>query len=134
MIPRPPRSTIFPYTTLFRSDVDLSEYKIYDGGGQAGTKPKKEFPAGTVIPAGSFVVIVTDTEDESGFGLSSGGEQVWLENAEGTVIDDITFPAFEETQSYGRKPDGSSNLVTFTEITPGSSNNNAGTLPKARRK
>ncbi|MGV8111687.1 MAG: lamin tail domain-containing protein [Lentimicrobium sp.] len=115
-------------------DVDLSGYKIYDGGGQAGTKPKKEFPAGTIIPAGGFYVIVTDDADASGFGLSSGGEQVWLENAEGTVIDDVTFPAFEPTQSFGRKPDGSSNLVIFTEITRGSSNNNAGTLPKARRK
>lgn len=114
-------------------DVDVSGYKIYDNGGQAGTKPKKEFPAGTVIPAGGFFVIVTDDTDASGFGLSSGGEQVWLENAAGTVIDDVTIPAMEETQSFGRKPDGSTNLVIFTEITRGTSNNNAGTLPKSRR-
>ena len=113
-------------------DVDLSGYKIYDGGGQAGTKPKKEFPAGTIIPAGGFFVIVTDDADASGFGLSSGGEQVWLENAAGAVIDDVTFPAMEETQSFGRKPDGSANLVIFTEITRGTSNNNAGTLPKRK--
>src|SRR5690349_22417540 len=26
MIPRPPRSTLFPYTTLFRSPVEYAEY------------------------------------------------------------------------------------------------------------
>src|SRR2546427_8354266 len=28
MIRRPPRSTLFPYTTLFRSGVDLREYEL----------------------------------------------------------------------------------------------------------
>src|SRR5687768_18367845 len=32
MIPRPPRSTLFPYTTLFRSkDVDVEISEIVDG-------------------------------------------------------------------------------------------------------
>lgn len=114
-------------------EVDLSGYKIYDSGGQAGTKPKKEFPAGTVIPAGGFYVIVVDDADASGFGLSSNGEQVWLEKADGTIIDDITFPAMVDGQSYGRKPDGSANFFIFTEITRGTSNNNATTLPKRRK-
>lgn len=109
--------------------IDISGYKIYDNGGFAGTKPKKEFPAGTVIPANGFFVIVVDDADPSGFGLSSNGEEVWLEDASGAVIDNIAFPALDLTQSYGRKPDGSANLVIFTEITKGSSNNNAGTLP-----
>lgn len=111
------------------AEIDLSGFKIYDSGGQGGTKPKKEFEAGTIIPANGFVVIVVDTEDESGFGLSSGGDEVWLENAAGQVIDNISFGAMEETQSYGRKPDGSDNMVIFTEITRGTSNNNAATLP-----
>ncbi len=111
-------------------EVDISGFKIYDSGGNAGTKPKKEFPAGSVIPAGGFLVIVVDDADPSGFGLSSSGEQVWLENASGEVIDTISFPAMTEvTYSYGRKPDGSDNFFTFTEITRGGSNNNAGTLP-----
>lgn len=109
--------------------IDISGYKIYDNGGYAGTKPKKLFPEGTVIPANGFFVIVVDDADPSGFGLSSNGEEVWLENASGVVIDNIVFPALDVTQSYGRKPDGSANLVIFTEITRGTSNNNAGTLP-----
>src|SRR5256885_2056893 len=28
MIRRPPRSTLFPYTTLFRSDVDLVPFRV----------------------------------------------------------------------------------------------------------
>ncbi|MBE0661495.1 MAG: lamin tail domain-containing protein [Bacteroidales bacterium] len=113
------------------TDFDISGYKIYDSGGQAGTKPKKEFPAGSVIPASGFLVIVVDDADASGFGLSSGGEEVWLENANGELIDDIVFPAMTEvTYSYGRKPDGSANFFIFTEITRGASNNNAATLGK----
>ncbi|MBP6979085.1 MAG: lamin tail domain-containing protein [Bacteroidales bacterium] len=106
-------------------DIDLSGYKIYDSGGQSGSKPKKEFPAGTVIPTGGFFVIVTDDEAESGFGLSSGGEQVWLENADGTVIDSVTFPALEETQSYGRYPDGIDNWQILYTVTRGAANSNA---------
>src|SRR2546426_1341625 len=30
MIRRPPRSTLFPYTTLFRSEVDSAEYPFAD--------------------------------------------------------------------------------------------------------
>ncbi len=86
--------------------MDISGYKIYDNGGHAGTKPKKEFPTGTVIPPDGFYVIVTDDADASGFGLSSGGEEVWLEDAEGSVIDNVVFPALDVTQSYGRIPDG----------------------------
>src|SRR3712207_9577780 len=32
MIRRPPRSTLFPYTTLFRSNVDRYEYNVIDIG------------------------------------------------------------------------------------------------------
>ena len=138
MLRRPPRSTqsrssaasdVYKRQT---QDVDLTGWKIYDNGGQAGTKPKKEFPAGEGIPANGFYVILTDDAAASAFGLSSNGETVWLENPEGTVVDEVTFPALDVTQSYGRKPDGSDNFFIFTEITRGSSNNNASTLPKRK--
>ena len=64
--------------------VNLGGYKIYDVGGQSGTKPKMVLASGTVVPAKGYYVIVTDiatTVDPSGFGLSSGGEEVWLEDA-----------------------------------------------------
>jgi len=91
--------------------VDISGYKIYDNGGESGSKPKMTFPSGTVIPAKGFFVIVTDIStsvDPSGFGLSSTGEKVWLENASGSIIDSVTFPAMDTSQTYGRLPDGGS--------------------------
>src|SRR5688572_32228102 len=37
MIRRPPRSTLFPYTTLFRSEVIRSRCKVLDDGGRMVT-------------------------------------------------------------------------------------------------
>lgn len=102
--------------------IDLSGYKIYDGGGNLGTKPKMEFPAGASVPANGYYVIVTDVSDAWGFGLSSAGEEVWLENANGVVIDNCVFLAMDVTQSWSRIPDGSANWVLSNTITKGSSN------------
>jgi hypothetical protein len=123
----------FDWVEVFNASsvqADLSGYKIYDSGGQSGSKPKMEFPSGTILGPGDFFVIVVDDTSAAGFGLSSGGEQVWLEDATGAVIDDVTFPTMDVTQSYGRLPDGSANLVVFTQITKGTSNNDATTLKK----
>lgn len=103
-------------------EVNIGGYKIYDNGGQAGTKPKKLFPSGTMIPANGFYVIVTDDTSASGFGLSSSGEKVWLEDTSSVVIDSVAFPAMAETQSYGRYPDGSGNLQLLPVITRGFAN------------
>jgi hypothetical protein len=112
-------------------DADLSGWKIYDGGGQAGSKPKKDLPAGTILPSKGFIVIIVDDETESGFGLSSNGEQIWLENPQGIVTKDVTFPALSNTQSFGCFPDGSDQLRIFETITPGAANSDA--VPAAIR-
>lgn len=105
-------------------EVDISGYKIYDSGGQTGVKPKLEIPAGTKIKSKGFYVIVTDiptTTNPAGFGLSSAGEEVWLEDKNGSVIDNVTFLAMDVTQSYSRIPDGGAWALTNT-ITKGASN------------
>jgi hypothetical protein len=106
--------------------LSLSGYKIYDVGGQGGTKPKKEFPSAAFIAARGFYVIVTDTAsytgDLSAFGLSSTGETVWLDNPAGTVIDKVIFPAMATTQTYGRIPNGSLTWQLCNTITRGTSN------------
>jgi len=104
------------------TSFDISGCKIYDSGGQTGTKPKKEFPAGSIIPANGFLVIITDDTLDSGFGLSSSGEEVWLEDTTGTVIDNVTFLAMADTQSYSRIPDGNSNWQLTDYITKGFAN------------
>jgi hypothetical protein len=104
--------------------VDISSYKIYDAGGQGGTKPKMQFPANTIIPAKGYFVIVTDvatTTNPAGFGLSSSGEEVWLEDGSGKIIDDVVFLAMDAAQSYSRIPDGGTWALTST-ITKGASN------------
>jgi predicted extracellular nuclease len=104
------------------SEIDISGYKIYDNGGQAGTKPKKLFPAGSLIPAQGVIYIVSDTTDPSGFGLSSGGEKVWLEDSAGTLIDSVEIPALGVDTSYARVPDGSANWTKFSPTTRGALN------------
>ena len=109
------------------TSLDISGYKIYDIGGQSGVKAKKEFPSGTVVPAHGFYVITTDTVSATGvvddFGLGSGGETVWLENASGAVIDAVAFPAMPvATTSYGRYPDGDTTWAIRNIITKGTAN------------
>lgn len=107
--------------------VDLSGYKIYDAGGLTSAKPKKEIPAGTVLQPNSWFVIVVDDTTASGFGLSSGGETVYLDNASGTMIDSLMFPALGTDTSYGRKPDGSNTLEKLFPFTKGTANGTGNT-------
>jgi len=103
--------------------VSLSGYKIYDGAGNAGTKPKLQFPASASAPARGFYVIVVDDTSSAGFGLGSGGDEIWLENASGAQLDYVKIPAMPvETTSYCRIPDGSANWQIANTITRGASN------------
>src|SRR5258707_6923785 len=54
MIRRPPRSTLFPYTTLFRSHGSTSDDLLPRGSIQAGSETSMRFvpPAGRAIHAG----------------------------------------------------------------------------------
>ena len=88
------------------TSVDISGYKIYDTGGNTGTKTKKEIVSGSIVPAKGFLVIVTDGAAESDFGLSNNGEKVWLEDKVGALVDSVTFSAMTATQAYARIPDG----------------------------
>lgn len=108
--------------------VDISGYKIYDAGGQGGGIPKMAYPAGTIIAAkGYFTLVVDDaaTANPTGskFGLSSTGDEVWLESAAGFVIDNVVIPAIPIlTNSYGRKPDGTATWEILTTITKNAPN------------
>src|SRR2546430_10210063 len=46
MIRRPPRSTLFPYTTLFRSARDREERRLRPGEGLRRRQPHLPHPAG----------------------------------------------------------------------------------------
>src|ERR1035438_1845821 len=55
MIRRPPRSTLFPYTTLFRSD-DVCKSKV-PASGLKFSQPHRKLPRGpsALLTAGSFL-------------------------------------------------------------------------------
>jgi predicted extracellular nuclease len=108
------------------SAIDITGYKIYDSGAKSGAKGKKLFPSGSIVPANGFTVIVVDTAtfvgDTTGFGLSSSGETVWLENAAGVLLDTVAIPVLGVDTSYARVPDGSNILVKKTPLTRGATN------------
>lgn len=110
--------------------VDISGYAFYDDGikNSGGTKPKRILNAGTIIPSKGFLVQKTEYtggEYTVEFGLSTGGDAVYLENTSGVLVASLDFLTISLSgkKSYGRQPDGSSNLVIFTTPTKGASNN-----------
>lgn len=114
--------------------VDLAGYFLYDEGIRAsltGASPKPKRVLGSiVIPPKGFTVIATEQNGETvTFGLSTGGDAVFLENSTGLVVASLDFYTTPIVttgkKSYGRKPDGSNTLVLFNNATKGSSNNNA---------
>src|SRR5947207_1893899 len=44
MLLRPPRSTLFPYTTLFRSEFEVVEILLKEAGGYSLSYPSDNFP------------------------------------------------------------------------------------------
>ncbi|OFX89991.1 MAG: hypothetical protein A2W99_08470 [Bacteroidetes bacterium GWF2_33_16] len=103
--------------------IDISNYKIYDNP----SKTPKSFPAGSIIQPKGFFVIVVDA-GENGFGLSSGGDLIYLENDLGEVVDNIELPALPVGLSYSRIPDGSDTWA-LANLTKGTENSNTNEAP-----
>lgn len=60
------------------------------------------------------------------FRLSSGGEELILTSATGSVIDSLTFPAIPRGISYGRVPDNPGVWRLYPEPSPGGINDSIG--------
>ena len=56
------------------------------------------------------------------WGLSKNDEQVVLADAQQNIIDEVTTPNLSENEAYGRKTDGASEWVIFSQLTPGETN------------
>lgn len=107
--------------------VNLAGYLVSDGGIYGTTKPKRVL-GNITIPAKGFLALTTEYNEETvQFGLSTSGDAIYLENPSGVLVASLDFGtiALSGKKSYGRKPDGSTTLVTFTTPTKGASNNNA---------
>ncbi|MDF1571232.1 MAG: CotH kinase family protein [Bacteroidales bacterium] len=90
----------------------------------------------TIAPKGHFILWADDDPAQGvrhlNFKLSQGGEQVGIYQLLGQEfrpIDTITFHFSPSNLSFGRLPDGDSNLVAFETATPGSSNGTVNILP-----
>jgi hypothetical protein len=69
------------------------------------------FPVGTTINANDYLIIWADKDTlqtglHANFKLSASGETVYLSNAIGSVIDEITFTTQTTDVTYGRYPNG----------------------------
>ncbi len=98
--------------------IDMAGFKISDG-----PVAKYTFPAGTTIAANGYLVYPCNE-----FGLSSGGEEVYLWDAEDNLVDNITFPALDSGVSYGRTTDGGDEFSTMG-ATQGAANSNVNNPP-----
>ncbi len=107
--------------------IDLEGFFLSDDLDNA---TKWTFPAGTVIGAQDYLIIwLDDDEQQAGlhasFKLSADGEAIVLSDAEGGLIDSLTFASQETDISYGRYPNGTGD---FREMEPTfNGENNEGT-------
>jgi len=112
------------------AEVDISGFGVYD-------KPAAIYtiPAGTKIAAKGYFVIVcdvalagTDPTKYAAFGISSGGESVFLVDATTAIIDQVDVPAMPLGVSYARIPDGG-DVFANANPTKGAANSNTNAIP-----
>ncbi len=96
--------------------VDLSNAFMSDNF----SKPQAwQFPEGTVIEANSYLIVWADKDTEQDgihakFKLSSGGEEIIFTNADGSIIDSLTFGEQSTNVAYARVPNGTGDFVFQT--------------------
>ena len=111
--------------------VNLNNYLLSDNRNNLS---KWSFPKKTINPGETILIfasgknLIIDSELHANFKLSSKGDPIYLSNNSGVVIDSIRAITLGEDDSYGRLPDGSSNLVHLDVCSPNNSNNNTSQL------
>lgn len=85
--------------------INIGGWKIKSGN-RIFANISQDTPA--LEPGGYFVTEATD-----GTTLSDSGQNLYLLNSEDEEVDHVSYPALEVDQSFGRSPDGSTNLVKF---------------------
>lgn len=105
--------------------VNLSGYGLTD---KESNPFKFIFPDNTILNGGERLVVFCDSnlselngQLAAPMGLSTDGETLILTDKNGTAVDTLTFGIMETNITYGRVPDGSSELA-FMNMTPGEAN------------
>lgn len=111
------------------TDIDIAGMYISDDSAEPMKYRIPTCDNNTTIAAGGYMVIWADNEEDQGalhtnFSLSASGEFVGLYTADGTTVaDSVTFGAFDQDKSFGRRTDGANDWVVFEATTPNASNN-----------
>ena len=109
-----------------QTDVNLGGWSVTDNLG----KPQKHIlPDGTTIKAGGYLLIWCDDISSglhAGFKLSADGEEVGLFDADGKMVDSMTFGPQYGDISFGRSMDNAGMTVFFMTPTPGAANTTPG--------
>ena len=109
------------YVELYNpSDEDLESVLYLSDDRQKLDKFKVE---GTV-PAKGFLLISLPKGKDGGFGISKGGEPIYLSGEDGRVIDSVAVPDLSYDVTYSRVKDGSGKFSTLSP-TPGETNEGA---------
>lgn len=104
------------------SEIDLSGFEVSDG-----PAAKYTLPNGTTIAAKGYYEILLD-KTVTGFSLSSGGEEFYVWDTEGNLVDNVAFGALDSGVSYGRTTDGGDTWATMSP-TPGAANSTVNNAP-----
>jgi len=107
--------------------IDLSE--VYLSDDELDLR-KWQFPEGTMIDEDDYLIVWADNDlDQQGihasFKLSKGGEQLYLSNAVGTVIDSMSFGEQQTNIAYARIPNGSGDFKFWTTTFDGNNDEGA---------
>ncbi len=98
------------------TEIDLTGYFLSD---DASDLMQWEFPAGTTIAGNGYLTIWADKDDlqtglHANFKLSSTAESVFLVNAAGTILDEVSYADQTTDISYGRFPNGTGSFQTMS--------------------
>lgn len=94
-------------------EVDLAGAYLSD----SKTDFKKwQFPIGTSIPANGYLIVWADGDEEqsgihTSFKLNKGGDELRLSNADGSVVDSVSFESLETNVALARVPNGTGPFV-----------------------
>ncbi|HIL68666.1 MAG TPA: hypothetical protein EYG38_02295, partial [Verrucomicrobia bacterium] len=119
--------------------------ELYNAGNEAvslegwgltdeGQPPKFTLGPNSVLEAGEYLVVWLDNRTalegiHSGFGLNKDGDQLFLLNPEGQVVDQSVFGNQLEDLSIGRLPGLPREAWVLNQPTPGEANRSAVTAP-----
>ncbi len=73
------------------------------------------------VPAKGFALFFCDAADfanHTNFVLNASGGTIILSDQENKIIDKFVYPIINQAVSYGRKPDGSQNIIILDKPTP----------------